>query len=160
MIDLLQRFIVPAAYALLPPAMASDRATAMLLTIALQESKAEHRLQIGGPARGFWQFERSGGIAGVLSHPHSRGPIGAVLETLRYRRSGDECYRAVADNDILAACFARCLLWTLPTALPQRDEPVLAWGQYLASWKPGKPHRSTWDAYYAEAWARVAPTQP
>jgi len=158
MIDLLHRFIVPAAYTLLPPAMASDRATAMLLAIALQESSIEgvmHRTQIGGPARSFWMMERSGGIAGVLSHRASRGPIRQALNVLRYRDSGDECYRAVADNDVLAACFARCLLWTLPDALPRLDDPEWAWQQYVAAWRPGKPHRETWDTYYAQAWAIV-----
>src|SRR5690606_38643231 len=57
------------AYALLPSRMDSDRATVMLLAIGLQESRFEHRRQIKGPARGFWQFERGRGVRGVLTHP-------------------------------------------------------------------------------------------
>src|SRR5690606_35531315 len=56
------------AYALLPSRMDSDRATVMLLAIGLQESRFEHRRQIKGPARGFWQFERGGGVRGVMTH--------------------------------------------------------------------------------------------
>ena len=39
------------------PGMDSAKARVMLLAIGLQESRFEHRRQIGGPARGFWQFE-------------------------------------------------------------------------------------------------------
>lgn len=46
MIDLLHRFLVPAAYAVLPAEMQSARATAFLLAIALQESGARKRRQV------------------------------------------------------------------------------------------------------------------
>ena len=73
MIDEVHRFIVPTAFALLPPTMRSDRATAMLLAIGLQESRFLHRRQFhNGPARGFWMFERGGGITGVLQHERSQ----------------------------------------------------------------------------------------
>ena len=171
MIDLLHRFIIPAAYSILPPVMASDRATAMLLAIALQESYLEgvmHRKQIKGPARSFWMFERSGGIAGVLAHPSSREPISRALGALRYRPSGDECYTAIAHNDVLAACFARCLLWTLPGALTSPLDVDGAWHQYVELWKPGaaKPGdrraadtRARWNPNYKQAWSLVAAAQ-
>lgn len=158
MIEMLHRHVIPAAYDLLPPVMASDRATAMLLTIGLQESRFEHRTQIGGPARGFYQFERSGGVAGVLAHPRSRPHIEAAIDALCYRASGDECYHAIAHNDVLATCFARCLLWTLLGVLPRQDDPNYAWRYYLEGWRPGRPHFETWHAHYAEAWAIVAGT--
>lgn len=45
------------------PSMDSVRARMMLLAIGLQESRFEHRRQLGnGPARGFWQFESGGGV--------------------------------------------------------------------------------------------------
>jgi hypothetical protein len=76
MIHRILHYTLPAAAELLPPAMMkSPRAWAMLLAIGLQESKFLHRRQVVdakkhtfGPARGFWQFERGGGTAGVLQH--------------------------------------------------------------------------------------------
>ena len=58
---------LPAAYSLLPAEMESAEATALLLSIGLQESQFTHRRQVGGPARGFYQFELSG-VQGVLRH--------------------------------------------------------------------------------------------
>ena len=61
----LLRYTLPSAFALLPPAMDTPDARVLLLAIGLQESKFSHRLQIGGPARGYWQFEQGGGVRGV-----------------------------------------------------------------------------------------------
>ena len=52
----------------------------MLVTIAGQESAWTHRRQINGPARGFWQFERGGGVAGVIAHPASRQIAAALIK--------------------------------------------------------------------------------
>lgn len=54
-------------------------ALTMLLAIGLQESRFTFRDQVVpgkapgqvGPATGFWQFERAGGVAGVMQHPRS-----------------------------------------------------------------------------------------
>ena len=139
---------------LLPANMDSPPARAMLIAIALQESRMIHRRQIGGPARGYWQFEQGGGVRGVLTHPVSKTHIQTVLSELDYAYDSDagECYIAIEHNDILAAAFARLLLYTLPDALPARNAPGTAWSQYLKAWRPGKPHRDTWDAFYEQAW--------
>jgi hypothetical protein len=161
MIDEVHRFIVPTAFALLPPTMRSDRATAMLLAIGLQESRFLHRRQFhNGPARGFWMFERGGGITGVLQHERSQRDADRIVRLLRYdlapSRLASTVHVAIEHNDILAACFARLLLWTVPGVLPgPNDDPQIAWEQYLEGWRPGAPHRETWDNIYAEAWARV-----
>lgn len=153
MLEHVARFTLPAAYSLLPTRMASREATAFVLAIGLQESRFEHRLQEGGPARGFWQFERGGGIQGVLEHPRTRAHIQAATAALRYPVSADACHFAVAHNDVLAAIFARLLLWTLPAPLPtELDELELAWGQYLAAWRPGKPHIRTWGRHVRTGW--------
>ena len=55
----------------------------MLLAIGLQESRLTHRRQIGGPARGLWQFERGGGVAGVLRHAASRDHALSVCDARR-----------------------------------------------------------------------------
>jgi hypothetical protein len=157
MIEHIQRYTIPAAYALLPPQMESDHATAMLLAIGLQESQFLQRSQLKGPARGFWQFEL-GGIAGVLRHERTRAPMHEVLTTLRYGALSDRvasCYKIIEHSDTLACVFARLLLWTLPFALPEEDQPERGWLQYVQAWRPGIPRRETWDVYYRDAWDRV-----
>lgn len=150
----LRSHVIPVAYVLLPAAMVSTEATAMLLAIALQESQGEKRRQIGGgPARGFWQFERDGGVAGVIAHHASRPAIGAVLDVLRYPVYAEDCYRAIEHNDVLAACFARLLLWTDPRPLPAHDAPDEAWDLYMRTWRPGKPHPERWADNFARGWA-------
>ena len=64
------RLAIEPALLLLPARMESAEATVMLLAIGLQESRLEHRRQIKGPARSFWQAEKGGGMVhGVLRHP-------------------------------------------------------------------------------------------
>jgi hypothetical protein len=152
----LAEYIAPSAYALLPQAMRSDEATAMLLAIALQESGCTHRRQVRGPARSFWQFE-VGGVIGVLRHPATSTKARTVLELLCYSRNltSAEILVAMEDNDTLACCFARLNLWWLPGPLPGPDESALGYQQYLASWRPGKPHPNTWPSHYSAAWKLV-----
>ena len=138
--------------ALLPPEMDSMEAEAQLFAIGLQESRLKHRRQIGGPARGFWQFEHGGGVRGVLFHPQTRGHIRAVLSALSYDDSVATSYEAIEHNDLLACAFARLLLWTLPQPLPTRGESASAWQQYLDAWRPGKPHPAKWEENFAQGW--------
>ena len=136
----------------------------MLLAIGLQESRFEHRIQLVGnpplpigPAHGFWQFERGGGVRGVRDWIFKRPELAALatdaLERLGYGPDvEDERYEAIVHIDILACLFARCLLYTLPSPLPKRGQHEEAWDQYLDAWRPGKPHRDTWNAFYDQAW--------
>jgi hypothetical protein len=150
--------ILPAAYTMLPARMASERASAMLLAIGLQESGFEHRRQINGPACSLWQFERVG-VAGVLGHRRTADDAQAVLRRLKYQPvppgTAQQVHWAMEHNDVLACCLARLLLWTLPEPLPGMEDIDNAWQQYLAAWRPGKPHRQTWSAHYRQAWALV-----
>lgn len=162
MIKLVRGYILPAALSLLPARMDSPAARAMLVAIGLQESRFEHRRQIGGPARGFPQFERGsdskgGGIVGVLRHAASGAHLLPALDALRYPPDADALYDAIEHNDVLACVLARLLLFTLPYALPGAAEPDEGWRQYLEAWRPGRPHRATWDAFYAQAWGVVSP---
>ena len=159
MIAHILRHTVPAAYDVLHawPWLNSPAASAMLIAIGLQESGFLVRRQAGGgPARGFWQFERSG-IAGVLQHTTTAVPIRDALHALRYGRTikAVGCHTLVEHHDTLACVFARLLIWTLPGALPTRMEPETAWAQYLEGWRPGRPRPETWDANFTEAWERV-----
>ena len=140
----------------LPERMFSEEAVVMLLAIGEQESKFRHRRQIGGPARGFWQFEQGGGVAGVLRHNATRDIAANVCADLKYDPDSRVVYNALADNDILAACFARLLLWTLPHPLPAIGDADTAWSQYLECWRPGKPHPKQWGKSYASALEGIA----
>lgn len=161
MIELVVRHIIPAAYAVLPPVMQSTEATAALLATGLQESKFLERRQVGGgPARGLWQFERGGGIKGVVTHPDTRDYLRAALVALRYEKAIGQTvllYQAIEHNDVLACVFARLNLWWLPSRLPGCDAPNEGWRQYIQAWNPGKPHRDTWNDNYALAWSIVDP---
>jgi hypothetical protein len=129
----------------------------MLVAIALQESRIQHRRQIGGPARSYWQFEQGGGVHGVLTHPVSKPLIQAALTALDYSPASTEndCWTAIEHNDILAATFSRLLLWVLPSPLPAQNSPGGGWSTYVSAWRPGKPIRASWDAFYTEAWDLV-----
>lgn len=140
---------LPAAYSLLPRAMDSDAADVMLLAIGLQESRFKHRRQIRGPARSYWQFERGGGVVGVLDHPSTKTRAESVCHALDYEADSNVVYEAMGHNDVLAACFARLLLWTHPEPIP-RDHRA-AWNYYLSLWRPGKPHPDSWAWCFREA---------
>jgi hypothetical protein len=161
MIEIIHTRVLPAALGLLPPAMDTPEARAMLLAIGLQESRFEHRRQVKGPARGFWQFEYGGGLAGVMTHRATRGHLDAALCALRYDGAIDEPARlfvAIEHNDVVACVCARLLLWTLPGRLPARPYVTMAWNQYIDAWRPGQPHVETWADYYLQAWELVDPT--
>lgn len=140
---------------LLPAGLDTPEARVMMLAIGMQESKFEHRQQVGGPAHGFWQFEKGGGVKGVLMHPSSRLMIDGICKRLNI--NPECCYDALVYNDALAAVFARLLLFTSPKKLPSvRGDPGESWQYYLDCWRPGKPHRETWDAYLMHAREQVA----
>lgn len=148
------------ALALLPARMNSPQAEAMLLAIGLQESGLAHRRQVGGPARGFWQFEQGGGVRGVLQHPLSRPHALAVCEVRGIAPVPSAVYAALEHDDILAAAFARLLLWTDPAPLPAVGDVGKSWDLYLRTWRPGKPHRNRWDGCYASAMDALAGEVP
>ena len=148
--QLLSAAIVP-ALRLLPPRMDTPAARTMLLAIAYQESAIKHRRQIVGPARGYWQFELGGGVRGVLRHPASKLHMQYVLDFLDYdpASTADECHAVIEHNDVLAAAFARLLLWTDAEPLPTDSEG--AWALYLRTWRPGKPHPEKWASNFKKA---------
>ena len=131
----------------------SEQARVMLFAIGRQESRFEHRKQVGGPARGFWQFEKGGGVKGVLTHKASAAAAKKLCEALDVEPTADAVYAALAENDVLAAGFARLLLWTDAAPLPPCKAGAAqdAWAYYKRNWRPGKPHRQTWDRFWMEA---------
>lgn len=153
--EIREQAIAP-ALALLPARLSAPEAEIMLLAIGLQESRFTHRRQIGGPARGFWQFEKGGGVRGVLRHTATAGHARVLCEARGVPATEDAVYAALEHDDVLAAGFARLLLWSDPRPLPVLGEVAAAWDLYLRIWRPGKPHRRTWDALYAQALEEVA----
>ncbi|MCW5737796.1 MAG: hypothetical protein KIS73_26990 [Enhydrobacter sp.] len=127
----------------------TDGARVLVMSIAGQESFWKERRQIGGPARGFWQFEFGGGIDDVFRvTPRQLGTVCASLD-IPYDRT--VVFEAMAWNDTLACAMARLLLWMQPPALPAIGDKEGAWQYYLKAWRPGAPHRHTWDARYDTA---------
>lgn len=147
--------VIPAAFKLLPEKMDSSEAKAELLAIGLQETEFRFRTQQGGPAEGFWQFESGGGWKGVVNHKATAAIVRDVLATLSYGLPDLSDYYAVEHNDILACVFARLLLWTHPTSLPLVNQPSKGWVYYADTWRPGKPHRATWEQNFNKAWEVV-----
>ena len=148
--EIYENAIVP-ALKLLPPKMSDKRAVVMMIAIGLQESRLIHRRQIKGPARGLWQFERGGGVRGVLNF-HSTHDLAKHIALDRIGKSdANSVYEALEHDDVLAAVFARLLLWTDPRSLPAIGDAEGAWNLYARTWRPGRPHRNTWDALYKQA---------
>lgn len=149
--------VAPRAYRLLPPAMASARATCLLLAIGLQESRLAERRQRGnGPARGLWQFELGtrasrGGVWGVFLHWQTRDLLRDVCEARGVEFAPKAIWGELEHDDVLAFAVARLLLWTVPEPLPAIGEVERAWQQYLGAWRPGRPHPETWQDLYSEA---------
>lgn len=142
----------------------------MLLTIGRQESLFQHRVQVRGPARGFWQFEQGtpatrGGVTGVFLHQSTAGYARATAMIRGASPTPAAVYRAIAGDYILAAAIARLLLWTDPYPLPGVHNAAAAFDLYIRTWRPGAYTRGTaaqkealrrkWNGYYAEVMAEI-----
>jgi hypothetical protein len=152
------RDMIEPAFRELPARMATDEARVMLLAIGLQESRFRHRVQMPlrpgmppGPARGFWQFERGGGVIGVLTHPASSRLAMEACAARDIRPNSPIVWAKLAEDDVLAAIFARLLLFTDAAPLPAIGRDADAWACYIRNWRPGKPHPQTWKALYDSA---------
>ena len=168
-VDALYQVIHP-ALRLLPPSLTSDSARAQVLAIMLQESELAARVQRGnGPAHGLAQFERNGGVRGVLEHPATAAMAKALCAARGVQATSYSVYIALSGDDVLAAGFARLYLYTDPSPLPKLGDVDGAWACYLRIWRPGAYARGTeakrqelrakWGRHYAtacEALARAA----
>lgn len=154
-LDHARRLIVEQAYAeVLPAKYRCDEATVLLLAIGLQESRFRTRQQIGGPARGFWQFEK-GGIRGVLDHEATAATARAVCQSRGIMPTVQSVYARMLEDDLLGCAFARLLLYTDPAPLPKLGQREAAWAYYVRNWRPGKPHPGTWPTLYSDALAEM-----
>jgi len=137
----------------------SDSARAMLYAIGLQESALKYHWQLisgpypRGPARGLWQFEAGGGVAGVLAHKSSAVTAQHFAREFAGSVNSYAVWATLAYEDVLAAVFARLLLWTDPKALPApvATSEQAAWDYYKRNWRPGAPHPEKWAANWKAA---------
>lgn len=126
-----------------------------LLAIAFQESAMMARRQItasgteNGPAASFWQFEQGGGCKGVLTHRSTAERMRKVCVDFNVTPTPQGLWEAMRYNDVVAAAAARLLIYTLPKGLPKTAEE--GWEQYIAAWRPGKPHAVKWQANWGAA---------
>jgi hypothetical protein len=139
-----------------------DRARVLLLAIAGQESGWKYRLQQapGSPAHGFWQFERAGGVRGVLTNAATWKLATAACAKANIQADAVHVWSLMATQagDNLATAFARLLLWSDPAALPgivTDDDRKAAWDYYERNWRPGKPRPVSWVANWGDAVAAV-----
>lgn len=161
-LDVILHTAVNPALLLLPRAMDSDAARVMLLAIGLQESRFEYRFQkvtgdpyAKGPARGFWQNER-GGLQCVLTNTATKDQAAALCKARGVPVSADMVHAKVEFDDVLAAGMARLFLWADPKPLPPvGTDHETAWQCYVRNWRPGRPHRSTWDDFHKAAVSQV-----
>lgn len=142
---------------LLPRSMHTGEAAVMLLAIGGQESGFRTREQVGGPAHGLWQFEKGGGVRGVLKHRATASHARIICTNRRVPPTEAAVYAELLDDDVLAAGMARLLLWADPLRLPAIGDEQGAWECYIRSWRPGQPHRDRWGEHYAAAVKAVAP---
>lgn len=135
-----------------PPSNAAER---LLLAIALQETGLKHRYQVlssgaPGAARGWWQFERGGGVIGVLSHPATKSLAATLCRACDVEPDAAAVWRAIEGHDLLAAGLARLLVFTDPHPLPTTEHA--AWQLYADRlWRPGRPHADRWPQSWAAA---------
>jgi hypothetical protein len=122
---------------LLPAKFDGAQARVLLLAIPQQESGWKYRQQIGGPARSYYQFEQAGGIRGVLTHPATKAYARAICGLRAVAPVESDVYAAFLFDDPLACAFARLLLWTDPSPLPQLGDEQGAWALYHRTWRPG-----------------------
>lgn len=138
-----------------PPA--SREARLLMLAIAGQESAWTDRVQGGnGPAHGFWQFERLGGVVGVLSSKATAQFAYDVCVASGISDGDSHSVQvwgrmATAAGDNIACAFARLLLWTSPAPLPAYGNEAAGWTYYEHLWRPGKPDRERWSVRYQQA---------
>jgi hypothetical protein len=154
--DLLVNSIDP-VFHILDSRGVSDSEEAYILSIAIgyQESGFMHRRQIGGPARGYWQFEKGGGVWNVLNAAAAKPHMLELCKIYDVPANATDVFEALAWHDSLAAGAARLNLWCDPHKLPAVGDIQTAWDYYIRVWRPGAPHRDAWNSNYAKAVAAI-----
>lgn len=141
----------------LPLAMDSTKARWLMLTTGLQESKFEHRFQVlngggKGAARSFWQCEEGGAVKGVMTHHATGAHLHRICDERGVAWERRAVWNAIENDDLLACALARLNYWWTPGSLPEVGDYEGSWRLYCdVAWRPGKPHRETWNGYCDDA---------
>jgi len=145
------------------PRYGNLKAELLLLAIGYQETGFKTRVQDGGPARGFWQFEGKTGAAGIFANDPRMKDFRAMAKALHYPTDVAGFMKAIGSGaDKLACIAARGLLWLDPMPLPEmsHDGAQAAWDYYVHNWEPGKPSKTRWfgpNGSYKRAQAVIFP---
>lgn len=159
---------IDAGLALLPEPLRSLDAKVQLYATSIQENptrasrqliKKDGKLQPIGPAAGDYQFEKTGGIRGLINFKSTRlqQMLDHVCAERMWGKTEDALFSAVQVDPVLAAALARLLYFTDSGALPKAGAEQYAWDVYLRTWRPGayerdpKGLRAKWSKSYAEA---------
>lgn len=137
------------------PNNGADARMLMLMT-PLQETNLVTRLQEGGPAHSFFQFERGGGLTRVMGNPRSDAMLKKICAALCIPYDIATVFQAVIWNDPLAIALARLDYWLDAHAIPPATDEDALWTYYLRNWGPGKPDRGRWGDWYPKAKAAIA----
>lgn len=150
---------IAAGLALLPAKMDSLEASVLLYCTNRQENPKRLPQQVGGPAVGDFQFERGGGVKGVMTHHAVKDLTRAICNVRKVSFDAGSIYQALKTDAILAAALARLLYYTDPKAMPDVGDEAGTWALYLRTWRPGayarQPEelRAKWKKNYADAMA-------
>lgn len=157
---------IDAGLALTPTKMRTAAARVLLYATSRQENptrsprqlvKVDGKLQPIGPAAGDYQFEKGGGVRGVLTHPASAAHAREVCGQRGVAPTSDAVFTAIQTDPVLAAALARLLYYTDPKPIPAVGDEQGAWELYLRTWRPGayarQPEelRAKWVESYANA---------
>lgn len=153
---------------LLPEPLRTLDAKVQLYATSVQENptraprqiiKKDGKLQPIGPAAGDYQFEKTGGIRGLINFKSARVQqmLVGVCKARKVAVTVDALFDAIQVDPVLAAALARLLYFTDAGALPEAGAEQYAWEVYLRTWRPGayerdpKGLRAKWSNSYAEA---------
>lgn len=148
---------IAAGLALLPAKMNSGDASVLLYATNRQENPQRLPQQVGGPAVGDYQFEKGGGVKGVMTHASVADLTKAVCAARKVSFDAGSITQALKTDAVLAAALARLLYYTDPKALPFAGDEIAAWQLYLRTWRPGaydrQPEelRAKWKQSYTNA---------
>ena len=148
---------IAAGLALLPAKMNSIDASVLLYATSRQENPQRLAQQVGGPAVGDYQFEKGGGVKGVMTHDAVEDLCRAVCTARKVSFDAGSIYQALKTDAVFAAALARLLYYTDPKSMPYEGDELAAWQLYLRTWRPGayarQPEelRAKWKTSYKEA---------
>jgi hypothetical protein len=126
----------------------------LIHAICGQESNWTERLQKPVPyAHGFAQFERMGGVKGVLQHPATKAIAKRLCDNYNIPATPTGVWVTIGlpEGDNLAIAFARLLLFTDPRPLPAVGDVEASREYYERNWQPGKKDAERWRRVYPQS---------